>query len=79
MAIGRSLVCDASLAPSDAILVENFDPDYLLFERARQLRRAGLAARVLVPVPTDRGSQEPNDVALGIRGGDGEDLAGRTD
>jgi hypothetical protein len=66
VAIGRSLVCDPSLAPSDAILVENFDPDYLLFERARQLRRAGLATRVLVPVPTDRGSQAPNDVALGF-------------
>jgi hypothetical protein len=66
VAIARSLVCDASLAPSDAILVENFDPDYLLFERATQLRRAGLAARVLVPVHTDPSTQEPNDVALGI-------------
>ena len=65
-AIGRSLVCEANPAPSDAILVENFDPDYLLFERARELRRAGLAARVLVPVWTDRGTQEPNDVSLGI-------------
>jgi hypothetical protein len=66
VAIARSLVCNANLAPSDAILVENFDPDYLLFERARELRRAGLAARVLVTVHTDRGTQEPNDVALGI-------------
>ena len=65
LAIARSLVCDASLAPSDAILVENFDPDYLLFERAAQLRRAGLAARVLVPIRTDPGTQEPNAVALG--------------
>ena len=65
-ALGRSLVCEASIAPSDAILVENFDPDYLLFERARQLRRGGLAPRVLVPVPTDRGTEEPNDVALGF-------------
>ncbi len=65
-AIARSLVCDASLAPSDAILVENFDPDYLLFERARQLREAGLAARVLVPVAVDRGTEEPNDVSRGF-------------
>jgi len=65
-AIGRGLVCDASVGPSDAILVENFDPDYLLFERARNLRRAGVAARVLVPVHTDPGTQEPNDVAIGI-------------
>lgn len=66
LAIARGLVCDASRAPSDAILVENFDPDYLLFERARQLRRAGLAARVLVPISTDPGTQQPNDVAVGI-------------
>jgi hypothetical protein len=64
-AIAHSLVCDASVAPSDAILVENFDPDYLLFERARNLRRAGLAARVLVPVWVHPGTQQPNEVALG--------------
>jgi len=50
-AIARSLVCDSSGAPSDAILIENFDPGYLPFERARQLRTAGMASRVLVPVP----------------------------
>ncbi len=65
-AIARSLICEPSLAPSDAILIENFDPDYLLFERARQLRRQGLATRVLVPVHTDRGTDVPNDVALGF-------------
>ena len=65
-AIGRSLVCAESIAPSDAILVENFDPDYLLFEHARELRRAGLAPRVLVPVPMDQGSKQPKDVARGI-------------
>ncbi len=65
-AIGRSLVCEASLAPSDAILVENLEPDYLLFERAARLRRAGVAARVIVPVWVDRGTDTPNDVFLGI-------------
>jgi len=65
VAVARSLVCDASRAPSDAILVENFDPDYLVFERAAQLRQAGLAARVLVPIRTGPGTQEPSDVALG--------------
>jgi len=64
VAIARSLVCDANRAPSDAILVENFDPNYLLFERATRLRQAGLAARVLVPIPTGPGTQEPSDVAL---------------
>ena len=63
-AIGRSLVCDGSVAPSDAILVENFDADYLVFERATQLRKSGFASRVLVPTPTDPGTSEPNAVAL---------------
>lgn len=67
VAIGRSLVCESDVAPSEAILVENFDPDYLLFERAAQLRTAGLAARVLVPIRTaDKGAEGLSDVALGI-------------
>ena len=65
VAIARSLVCEANTAQSDAVLVENFDPDYLVFERATRLRRAGLAPRVLVPISSDPGTSEPNDVALG--------------
>jgi hypothetical protein len=65
VAIAGGLQCDASRAPSDAILVDNFDSDYLLFERASSLRQAGLAARVLVPTRTDAGTQELNAVALG--------------
>jgi len=30
------------------------------------LRRTGIAGRVLVPIATDPGTQEPNDVALGM-------------
>jgi len=51
---------------SDAILIENLEPDYLLFERARQLRRAGMAPRVLVPITLDRNGRELNDVAQGV-------------
>lgn len=65
VAIARSLVCEANAAPSDAILVENFDPDYLVFQRATSLRRAGFATRVLVPVQTDPGTSEPNFIAVG--------------
>lgn len=54
--IGWSLVCARDVAPSDVILVENFDPDYLVFERAAELEKARLAQRVLVPVP---GSSDP--------------------
>lgn len=62
VAMARSLVCNAPAAASDAIIVENFDTNYLPFERAAQLHRAGLAPRVLVPVPTDPNTHEPNAV-----------------
>jgi hypothetical protein len=61
--IARSLACDASRAPSDAILVENFESSYLVYERAAQLRREGLADRVLVQTLTDP-EQEPDEVAI---------------
>jgi hypothetical protein len=64
VAIARSLACEASRAPSDAILVENFESSYLAYERAAQLRREGLAARVLVQTLTDP-AQEPDEVGLG--------------
>src|SRR5687767_4871410 len=52
-AVANSLVCTSDTARSDAILIENFDPEYLLFELAARLRRAGVAPRILVPVPAD--------------------------
>lgn len=63
--IARRLVCEADGRASDAILIENLDPDYLLFEHARRLRDQGAAPRVLVPTWTDRDTNEPNLVALG--------------
>ena len=48
--IGKSLVCEERADRSDAILVENFDPEYLEFERAATLKNAGIASRVFVPV-----------------------------
>jgi hypothetical protein len=62
--IARSLTCEASRAPSDAILVESFDSNYRVLERAKQLRQAGLAARVLVQTWADADTQEPDEVAL---------------
>jgi len=61
-AIARSLVCDHTATKSDAILVENFDPGYLPFERARELREAGLAMRVLVPVPVNSRTSDISNV-----------------
>ena len=66
VAIAKSLVCDADAAPSDAILVENFDPDYRLFERANALRQSGLAQRVLVPVAAGPNATELDAVGAGI-------------
>ena len=64
--VGRSLVCGEDLAPSDAILVENFDPNYLLFERAEALERAGVAPRTLVPVQASRDPEVANPVSKGV-------------
>jgi hypothetical protein len=65
-AIASSLVCDSETAASDAILIENFDAEYLLFERARHLRHDGLAHRVLVPVAADPDTLETNAVMRAI-------------
>jgi hypothetical protein len=64
--IGQSLVCAKEIAPSDVILVENFDPHYLVFERAAALHKAGLAARVLVPTDASRDPAKANPVSQGI-------------
>lgn len=48
--VGQSLVCAETIRQSDLILIENFDPDYLVYERAAALRHAGFAARVLIPI-----------------------------
>ena len=65
--IGHSLVCREQVARPDAILVENFDPDYRLFERVAALQRGGLSARVLVPTRTaSSDSDEANLVSKGI-------------
>jgi hypothetical protein len=64
--IGRSLTCDEQIAPSDALLVENFDPDYLVFERTVSLRRAGIANRIFVPVQTAEDVETPSPVLEGF-------------
>ena len=65
--LGHSLVCAQEVSSTDVILVENFDPDYRLFERAAALQQEGLSATVLVPAPrSSNDSQEVNPVARGI-------------
>ena len=68
-ATARSLICREEPTPvSDAILVENYDTEYLLFERAALLRKQGLASRVLVAVPASWDSPEPDMVSVEIVG-----------
>lgn len=64
--IGRGLTCDEQVGASDAILIENFDPDYLLFERAAAIEKAGLASRVLVPGEASSDPDVPNPVSIGF-------------
>jgi hypothetical protein len=64
--IARSLVCEEQMDASDAILIENFDPDYLLFERAAAIEKAGLARRVLVPGQASSDPDVPNLVSIGF-------------
>jgi hypothetical protein len=64
--IGQSLVCAEEMSPSDVILVENFDPHYLVFERAAALHKAGFAARVLVTTDASRDPKRANAVSQGI-------------
>jgi hypothetical protein len=48
--IAQSLVCAEKITASDALLVENFDQSYLVFERAGDLQRIGIAPRIFLPV-----------------------------
>jgi len=65
-AIARSLVCTQDVAPSDLILIENFDPSYLLFERAAALQKDRIAPRALIPVPAGQDSGTPNYISQAI-------------
>jgi hypothetical protein len=64
--IARSLICAEDVTPSDAMLIENFDPNYLLFERAEMLERAGLTRVALVPVEVSSRPSIANAVSQGI-------------
>jgi hypothetical protein len=64
--IAESLVCQASEAPSDAILVDLVEHNYLLFERAHQLQASGLASVVLVPILTLGSEAAASSVAMGF-------------
>src|SRR5262245_46272003 len=60
--IGQSLICDEQIPASDALLVENFDPSYTVFEKTAALQRSGVASRVLVPVLEDDNADNNSEV-----------------
>jgi hypothetical protein len=64
--IGESLVCADKPVPSDILLLENFDPNYLVFERAAELEKAGFASRALVPVEASSDPTIANAISKGI-------------
>ena len=55
----RTLTCQEHLTPTDAILIDNFDQDYLLFERAAALHNANYGSRVLVPTSSSTNPEAP--------------------
>jgi hypothetical protein len=64
--LGESLVCKESIGISDAILIENLDKDYLLFERAASLMKEGLTRCVFVTAQEGHARNVPNPVSLGF-------------
>jgi hypothetical protein len=66
--VGKSLVCSEpepyQIGRVDAILVDDLDPNYLLFERAASLHAAGLGSTVLVTL--DAPSFDESSVATGV-------------
>jgi len=64
--IAQSLICAEDVTAVDAMLIENFDPNYLLFERAETLEKAGIGSVALVPVEISSEPNVANPVSQGI-------------
>jgi hypothetical protein len=64
--IGMSLVNEESVGTSDAIVIDNIAPRYLLFERAQELQSRGLSGVVLIPVLKSDSTDQPVLVSLGL-------------
>ncbi len=65
-ALAYALVCNEDLRTTDAILVEDFDRNYLLFERAAALREHRNDARVLIATTASPDPEAINDVPRGF-------------
>jgi hypothetical protein len=62
-AVGRALVCTSDIRRSDAILIENMNPSYLLFERAADLQAGGYGSRVIALVQASSGEGDGPNLA----------------
>lgn len=62
----EALVHDGPIAPADALIVENYGQDYLVFEMAAELLREGYGKRVFAPAFIFRDPTEPSRVAGGF-------------
>lgn len=65
-AVGRAMVCESQVGPADAIVIDNVETNYLLFERAADLQRQHIASRILVPTQAAPDTKEPDLVSAGI-------------
>jgi hypothetical protein len=64
--IAQSLICAADdPASAEAVLVENFEIEYPLFEEAARIQRSK-PTRILVPVPASANTAEPNLISVRI-------------
>jgi len=61
--IGQSLICEERVDQSDALLLENFDIAYLVFERATALQRKGIAPRAFIPTKAGADLSTTNEVS----------------
>lgn len=65
--LGSSLVCDSGIEPCDVILIDNQDPNYLLFEKAEELRKNVGAKCVLILLQASgHDPEKPGLVPVGI-------------
>ena len=64
--VAEGLVCQSEIRPSDAILVDNFEINYVVFERAAELQSSGIAPRVLIPTAASGDPVQLNRVSMGI-------------
>lgn len=59
--LGFALVCDSQFERPDLILIDNLDSNYLLLEKAAELKEKVVGEKVLIPVSASaRNCEKPN-------------------